>query len=396
MWLVQAQRSIDPIVEMMESFRADSRTDKINVGIGVYQDERGETPVFSAVKRAEAIQLYQENSKSYLSVAGNKAFLEDVAVQLFGPNKPLYASVQSVGGSGALRIIGDFCAKVAPESTLWLPNPTWANHLALFSGAKLNCKSFAYDYVARMQLLNGMQQGLSDANKGDFVVIHACCHNPTGIDLGAEDEIAFAQFIKEKGLVPIIDVAYLGLRDTVSADMAAVSKLIGAFDLAFVAYSASKTFGLYRDRVGAAFIVGTDLELLQRYNALMLAAARATYSMPPDHGAAIVHTILSDESLRQSWVRELEVARQRTQGLRQAFARELADAGCRFPLDCVSEGSGLFCLLPLPTGSDAVLRDEFGIYIVAPGRINISGLSPDNVRRVARAIAHVERMAPRP
>ena len=299
MWNDEVPSTIDPIIELMQHFQADSRLDKVNLGVGVYQDDQGKTPVFKAVKQAELALVDSQPSKDYVGVGGSKRFVSLVGDTLFPKGDLLWEGIQAVGGSGALRLIADFCARVSPTSRIWISDPSWPNHLPLFSAAKLQIEKFDYTAFGDDHLVDRVMNSFSRASEGDFVVLHACCHNPTGIDLSAEDNQKLLAFLKDKKLVPIFDAAYLGFKRGFKEDAEDLARSAAQFDVAFCAFSASKSFGVYRERVGITFLLGRDREKLQRWHRILLQVARATYSMPPDHGAAVLELVLSDATRRQ-------------------------------------------------------------------------------------------------
>jgi aromatic-amino-acid transaminase len=382
---------VDPIVELMELYESDARADKVNLGIGVYQDNDGKTPIFAAVKDAEAILFEKETTKTYVGVGGDAQFVKRLGRFLFGDAADRMLGIQSVGGTGALRLIGEFCARVAPESRVWVSKPTWANHPALFASCGMPCESYEYGKYSADRLLQNIIASLSGAKEGDFVVIHACCHNPTGIDLSEPQMAQLAEAINDKRLYPILDAAYLGFKNSIESDAAALASLMQRFDTAFCAFSASKNFALYRERVGAAYVKGGERAKLGEWRELLLSLARSNYSMPPDHGASIVRIILEDERLRKKWLGELAAASGRLRSVREEFAKCLTKAGCGFSTDYIRTGSGLFCLLPLSEQEVRQLRVDNGIYMMKSGRVNLAGLRDAEVERVAGAIAAVVR-----
>ncbi|MEL7544705.1 MAG: aromatic amino acid transaminase [Pseudomonadota bacterium] len=384
-------RAVDPIIALMDTYNRDPRTEKINLGVGVYQDDLAETPVFQAVKDAEARLLEEQNTKTYVGVGGDSALVEAIRAEIFSNTSSSVTGIQGVGGSGALRLIAEFCGEVAPEATLWVSQPTWGNHFALFAASGLPCKAFPWRAFDCEGIVDGALDALADAKSGDFIILHACCHNPTGIDLPGDELDALCDAINAKGLVPIIDAAYVGFADGFEADARALGGLADRFPVAFTAFSASKNFALYRERLGVAFISAHNKSKLNAWQTILLSAARCAYSMPPDHGAAVVRTILTDPQLRASWLHDLDIARNRVADLRHTFATTLRDVGVSFATNYIAQGAGLFALLPLTREQAHHLREDMGIYLLDNGRVNIAGLRRDTIPRVVEAVAALDR-----
>lgn len=382
-------RSVDPIIDLMRVYQGDARTDKINLGIGVFQDEAGNTPILKAVKEAEARLVRDQATKTYVGVGGDQAFVDGITEMIFGPKSDDVTGIQAVGGSGALRLIADFCAQVSPSSKMWVSNPTWGNHFPLFGASGLECVPYQYKKYSRGDLLKDILSSLEAASEGDFVCLHARCHNPTGIDLTDEEFATLAEFINDRGLVPVVDAAYLGFREGFLKDAASLGDLMRRFEVGFAAFSASKNFALYRERLGIAYVVGRNTDKIADWRSILLAAARANYSMPPDHGASVVRTIVEDDGLKKMWLDELEAARARLMTLRAKFAEALTKAGANYDTSYLVDGAGLFSLLPLEPEQTVKLREENGIYLLSNGRTNIAGLREDTIETVAQAVTHV-------
>ncbi|MEO0618189.1 MAG: aromatic amino acid transaminase [Pseudomonadota bacterium] len=380
-------RAIDPIIALMDTYNRDPRDEKVNLGVGVYQDDLAETPVFQAVKDAEARLLEHQTTKTYVGVGGDGALVDAIRTEIFSDADVGVTGIQGVGGSGALRLIAEFCGEVAPDASLWVSQPTWGNHFALFDASGLPCRQFPWRSFDREGVAEGALAALADAKTGDFIILHPCCHNPTGIDLPADELDVLCNAINAQGLIPIIDAAYVGFADGFEADARALGALAERFPIAFTAFSASKNFALYRERLGVAFVSARDKSKLEAWQTILLSAARSAYSMPPDHGAAVVRTILTDKELRAAWLHDLETARHRVIDLRRAFAGALANAKVGFETDYIAEGAGLFALLPLSPEQAQHLRNEEGIYLLDNGRVNIAGLRHDTIPRVVDAIA---------
>jgi aromatic-amino-acid transaminase len=373
----------DPVLALMERFRADRRPRKIDLGVGVYRDEHGATPILAAVKAAERRLLEEQSSKAYLSCDGDPAFVDALGAAVFGSldsYAPRFAGLQTVGGTGALRLASDLLAVTASGRRVWIGLPTWPNHVPIFRAAGLEVMSV--DSSAELlEALNG-------AAAGDAVLVHGCCHNPTGIDPDAGFWTELAEQVVARGLVPVVDLAYQGLGSGFDSDAAGLRALAQRVPELIVAYSCDKNFGVYRDRVGAIFVTGPTPAHTEALRAWLFSIARTQYSMPPDHGAATVGLILRDPRLQSVWRAELEHMRRRIVQLR----RLLADRGRigRVDLGALAQGRGMFALLPLAESAIERLRTQFGIYMAASGRINIAGLAESDVERFAAALGAVQ------
>ncbi|MEL6288256.1 MAG: aromatic amino acid transaminase [Pseudomonadota bacterium] len=381
-------QAVDPIIALMQTYTDDVRPERANLGIGVYQDDLAETPVMASVKEAEERILAAQRSKTYVGIGGDPALVKAIGDEIFAPSTQ-WTGVQGVGGSGALRLIAEFCGTVSPDARLWVSDPTWGNHFALFDASGLEVRRFPWGVHARDGIVDRALDALASAKPGDFVILHACCHNPTGIDLPPEEERRLTDAINGRGLIPIIDAAYVGFADGFEIDAQALGALAAQFPLAFVAFSASKNFALYRERVGVAFITGADPARLADWQTILLSAARCAYSMPPDHGAASVLEILRDPALRGMWLDELEAARSRVARLRKAFASALEEEGTIADAHFIAAGTGLFSLLPLTREQVIRLRTDHAIYMLENGRVNIAGLREESIPRVVSAISAV-------
>jgi len=390
-WNDTVDGKIDPIMELMERFKADDREGKVNLGVGVYQDANGHVPVFKAVKSAEAYLCGHQRTKNYVGVAGDEAFVEALVHHILEPGEDdrHWIGLQSIGGSGALRLIADFCSHVAPGSRVWMPKPTWPNHIPLFTSAGLRLEQYAYPSYEYGDLLEGILDSLEGANPGDFIVVHACCHNPTGIDPNNRDFERLLSYIKDRRLIPIFDAAYIGFKNGFTNDCRDLGRALAEFDVAMCAFSASKNLSLYRERTGVVLMTGRDPGELGRWRAIFLKLARATYSMPPDHGAAVVRTILQDHDLRNTWLDELEEVRYRLITLRRMLAEGLQERGFPHKVDHVQNGSGLFSLLPFTGDQIEKLQKRFGIFVIGGGRVNVAGLNERNIDHVVNAFVQV-------
>ncbi len=376
----------DPVLALMERFRSDLRPGKIDLGVGVYRDARGETPVFAAVKLAEQRLLDEQSSKSYLGSGGDLEFVARLGALVFdSPGSACsarMAGLQTVGGTGALRLAADLLARTVPGRRIWLPVPTWPNHAPIFTASGLQVTTLDYEFDA---VLNALR----DAGRGDAVLLHGCCHNPTGIDPAAQFWAQVAEQVSARGLVPVVDLAYQGMGRGWDQDGAGLRWLAERVPHLIVAYSCDKNFGLYRERVGALFVAGADARETGLLSNHLLALARANYSMPPDHGAAAVRIILEDEALRALWTSELEGMRLRIHRLRAALAT-YGRVGA-VDLGPLRDGQGMFAMLPLSAHEVDLLNSEFGVYMARSGRINIAGLAEEDIDGFVNALNSVQR-----
>lgn len=376
----------DPLLAVLTQFRADPRPGKIDLGIGVYRDADGRTPVLAAVKEAEAHLLGAQQTKAYVGPSGDLAFIDLAAELTFGAGRPPHlAGLQVPGGTAALRAAADLLAR-AGARRIWLGTPSWANHEPVFRAARLEVALFPFFDVATERLdFARLAATLEKAEPGEAVLLQACCHNPTGADLGLEQWREAAAIMARRGLVPLIDVAYQGLGTGLEDDVAGARAALAGLPEALVAVSFSKNFGLYRERTGALFVMAPGTEARTTALSNMLAMARANYSMPPDHGAAVVRTILENAALRASWHAELVQMCARINGIR----RRLATLGRRGPCDLapLAHQRGMFSLLQLTTADVSRLRDRHAIYMPGSGRINVAGLRADQIERFAEALS---------
>lgn len=369
----------DALLGLIALYQADERPGKIDLGVGVFRDDWGRTPVMRAVKAAEARLLRDQQTKSYLGAEGDVRFTELLAQVAFGAGADRLTGVQTPGGTGALRLGAELIARSRPGATVWIGAPTWPNHAPIFRDAGLGIETHRFFDVANAAIdFDGMIEDLAGAQPGDVLLLHGCCHNPTGASFTGEQWREIAQLCEARALLPFIDLAYQGLGDGLDADAAAMRGLLRALPEAVIAYSCDKNFGLYRERVGALW-VQSDANALVRGN--LLALARSLWSMPPDHGAAVVRLVLDDEALRADWIAELGAMRARINGLRAALAASHPH------LAAIGDQRGMFALLPL--GPDAVetLRRQHGIYMAGNGRINIAGLTLDTIPAFVSGLA---------
>ena len=385
----------DPILGLNAAFREDTRAEKINLSVGVYQDETGTTPTLASVSEAERRLAAEGGTKSYLPISGSPEYLTAVRELVFGQGHEVLeskrvAGAQSPGGTGALRIVGDFLKANLPGASLWLSNPTWPNHPNVFVAAGLQVETFPYFDAAGNRLdFEAMMASIKGMPAGDAILLHGCCHNPTGVDPTTDQWTQIADAVYEQGLLPILDFAYQGFADGIEEDAAGLRAFLRPQKELMVCSSFSKNFGLYRERVGALSIVSQDAQSTAAVQSQLNRVIRCNYSNPPAHGAAVVNCILRDDELRQSWVQEVAAMRDRINGMRQSLVDALAAAGVPGDYNFIKQQRGMFSFSGLTKTQVEQLREEHAIYIVGSGRINVAGLTPTNIGQVAEAIAKV-------
>ncbi len=384
----------DPILGLMAAFKQDTNPKKIDSGVGVYKDEQGNTPVLKAVKKAEAFRLENETSKSYIGLAGNLDYCQKMENLLLGEHPALLANrvrtAQAPGGTGALRVAAEFIKRCNKDATVWVTTPTWANHISLFEAAGLTVKEYPYyDYENKDLLFDDMINTLKQVPKGDVVLFHACCHNPSGMDLNAEQWSTVADLAVEVGFTPLVDIAYQGFGSSLEEDAAGLRKLAAAVDELIICSSCSKNFGLYRERIGACSIIAKDAATADISNSVLLSVVRSIYSMPPAHGADIVSTILGSTELTQMWHDELDEMRNRINGLRTLIKESLAAKGIEQDFSFIDRQNGMFSFLGINKEQIERLQKEYSIYIVGSSRVNVAGISDANIDYFANAVADV-------
>jgi aspartate/tyrosine/aromatic aminotransferase len=381
----------DPILAVMQMYRDDPRDAKVDLGVGVYKDDTGNTPVMRAVKAAERVLVETQTTKSYTSLIGDPEFHSVMIDLVLADTVPVdrIAAAASTGGTGAVRLAMELVHAANPDATIWISNPTWPSHNALAARVGLSHETYRYyDADAGGIDRKGMWDDLEQAKAGDVLLLHACCHNPTGADLNPDDWAEMTRFCKERNLVPFIDTAYQGFGDGLDEDAAGLRFMASELPRLIITASAAKNFGLYRERAGIALIIGPGDEKA-KVQGTMGAINRATMSFPPDHGARIVSTILSDPDMRADWKAELAEMRDRVNGLRRALAEALrAECGSdRFGF--LADQRGMFSVLGATDEQVSRLQQEFGVYAVTGGRVNMAGLTMESIPRVAKAIAKV-------
>ncbi|MBD9463023.1 amino acid aminotransferase [Pseudomonas sp. Pdm06] len=385
----------DPILGLNEAFNADTRTNKVNLGVGVYCNEEGRIPLLRAVVEAETIRVAQHVSRGYLPIDGIAAYDQAVQTLLFGKDSPLIASgrvitAQAVGGTGALKIGADFLKQLLPDAVVAISDPSWENHRALFETAGFPVQNYRY-YDAATHDVNrsGLLEDLNALPDRSIVVLHACCHNPTGVDLNPEDWKNVLAVVKAKNHVPFLDMAYQGFGAGIDEDAAAV-RLFAESGLTFFASSSfSKSFSLYGERVGALSIVSESKEESARVLSQVKRVIRTNYSNPPTHGASIVAAVLNSPELRAQWEAELAEMRLRIRGMRDQMVDMLAKAAPQHDFSFVARQSGMFSYSGLSVEQVMRLRNEFGIYALDTGRICVAALNQNNIDAVTKAIVQV-------
>lgn len=381
----------DPILQTMQMYREDPRASKVDLSVGVYKDDTGLTPVMRAVKGAERRLVETQDTKTYTALVGDPAYHAAMADLLLAGTVPAtrIAAAGATGGTGAVHVAMQLIHRANPGATIWISAPTWPNHNALATNVGLKWQSYRY-YDAETGGIDraGLWEDLHKAQPGDIVLLHGCCHNPTGADLTGEDWSRMADFLAERGLVPFIDIAYQGFGVGLDADAAGLRLLAARLPRVVIAASAAKNFGLYRERAGIALILCPENERATVQGTLAV-INRGSISFPPDHGARVVTTILSDTGLRDQWQTELAEMRDRVNTLRRALADALREACQSDRFGYLADQRGMFSLLGGTPEQIARLRDEFGVYIVGGGRVNMAGLTMQNIPAVAKAIAQV-------
>ncbi|MBJ2242179.1 MULTISPECIES: amino acid aminotransferase [unclassified Pseudomonas] len=384
----------DPILGLMESYAKDTNPQKFDLGVGVYKDAQGLTPILQAVKRAEQRLVDQQTTKTYIGGHGDPAFGRLISELVLGAGSALLkahrtGATQTPGGTGALRLSADFIAHSLPGRGVWLSNPTWPIHETIF--AKAGLKVSHYPYVGSDNRLDvpAMLATLATVPEGDVVLLHACCHNPTGFDLSQDDWRQVLQIVRERQLLPLIDFAYQGFGDGLEQDAWAVRLFADELPEVLITSSCSKNFGLYSDRVGALIVCANDAEKLLDVRSQLAFIARNLWSTPPDHGAAVVATILGDRELKQLWSSEVEGMRSRIAQLRSGLVEALAPHGLSERFAHVGVQRGMFSYTGLSAEQVKQLREKHSVYMVSSGRANVAGIDETRLGLLADAIAHV-------
>lgn len=387
-----APPSLDPIIRLMRAYAQDPRPDKIDLGVGVYRDSEGKTPIMAAVKAAESELIKEQTSKEYTVLNGNAGFLAGIQDLLLGSafaDAPI-ASMQTAAGSGALRTLFELCKALVPDARLWLSLPTWAAHRSFANFIGLRRKSYRYFDPATCEVdFQGVIEDIGKVQAGDIVLLHGCCHNPTGADFTPAQWQELAESLAERGAVPLVDIAYQGFGQGLAADAWGVRHLAQTVDEMMVAFSCSKNFGLYRDRVGAAFVLCKSHKDADVMTQQLMYYNRMSQGFPPDHGAAVVQTILQTPSLRNQWEYELNDMRSQMVSVREQLAGALRQATNSGHFDFIVRHQGMFSRLGLNQDQVTALREQ-GIYMVPDSRINVAGLiMPGRIDLFAKALASV-------
>ena len=385
----------DPILGLNAAFKADDNPNKVDLGIGVYKDEKGNTPVMRAVKEAEKLILNSQLTKAYVGPKGALAYNEAVAELILGATLKAglggrRITMQTPGGCGGLRIAAEFIARASSGSTIWGSDPTWANHKPLIGSSGLKFKSYPYyNYETHSVDFDNMIAALANVHKGDVVLLHGCCHNPSGADLAPNQWRTIRDLAQEQNFTIFIDLAYQGMGDGLEEDVIGVRLLAESLPELIIVSSCSKNFGLYRERTGAITLICQNEGAASAASTLIAAAARSNYSMPPDHGAAVVQLIREDSSLNSMWEEELKEIRNRINGLRITFANRMTESGAQRDFSFIQKEKGMFSFLGITKSQIDKLISEYAIYLVDSSRINVASINDDNIDYVTKSIIEV-------
>lgn len=385
----------DPILGLSEEYTNDSNPNKVNLAVGVYQDDNGRTSTFESVLEAEKIILDLDLSKTYKPIDGDKEFLDKSIEMILGKeileeNDIFPIALNTPGGTGALKLVSEFLHLFSKDSTIWFSNPTWANHKPIFESSGFN--SNTYDYFDKSTNKIDFQLMITNINKipeGDIIVLHGCCHNPTGADLNTDQWVQIADVISKKNLITICDFAYQGLGEGIENDAIGVRTLLEKLDNLIICSSYSKNFGLYSERVGCLIYHSKNMNNYSSVQSNFKKVARTIYSNPPSHGSDIVKTILSDEKLKLLWVENLDDAKNRIINMRKSLVENLVKENCSRNFEFIVNQKGMFSFTGLTSDEVAQLKEKFSIYIVNSGRINVAGVTSKNVNYIAKAISSV-------
>ncbi|MFW8589543.1 aromatic amino acid transaminase [Glaciecola sp. 2405UD65-10] len=383
----------DPILGLSAAYKQDPSPYKIDLGVGVYKDEQGNTPILDSVAEAQKILLQSETSKVYITPQGNPGFINGMLTLLLGNNSAALndsrvAAVQAPGGCGALRILAELLMRVNSKTKVWVSDPTWANHIPLLGDAGLELHTYPYfDKASASIKFDEMMDCLSKVNAGDVVLLHGCCHNPTGADLTKEQWQEIAKLANKVGFLPFVDTAYQGFGDGIDEDTYGLRTLVENVDEVIVAASCSKNFGLYRERVGLAAIICKDEKTKSIAQSQIQSVARGIYSMPPSYGGALVDIILNTPTLNQQWIAEVDAMRNRMTDLRAMLVNNLAAQNVDKDFSFINTQKGMFSFLCIPPEQVQLLRSDHAVYFVDSSRVNIAGINHNNVEALAKAIA---------
>jgi len=385
----------DPILGVLAAFLADDNPQKIDLGVGVYRDEAGDTPILECVRRAERVLLDTQTTKTYLGPAGVASFNSAMSERLFGAdsealNSGRVRTIQTPGGTGALRLAADLIRAARPDSTVWASDPTWANHLALFPAAGLSMQAYPYFDAAQSRLrFDDMLESLNQREPGDTVLFHACCHNPCGVSPSPEQWVQVADICADRGVLPLVDIAYMGFERSLEDDTLIIRLLAERCPEMIVASSCSKNFAMYRERVGAVSILSQNAAKTEDVVSVLNSLSRKNYSMPPAHGPAVIDIILHSDELSSLWEQEVAGMRERINGLRSDLAQRTRDAGLQRDFSFLEEQTGMFSFLGLSGEQVDRLADEFSIYTVRSSRINLASFNASNLDYFVDALGRV-------
>jgi aspartate aminotransferase len=385
----------DPILGLSIAYAKDKNPQKVDLGVGVYKNDQGVTPIMAAVAEAEKLRIAKEMTKAYTAPAGYAGANEAVTQLVYGRENLAVSSnrvrtIQTPGGCGALRVAAELIQRAKPAATLWVSTPTWANHLPLLGSAGLTLREYPYyDYATHSIRFDAMLETFKQIPRGDLVLLHACCHNPSGADLSREQWQQIVSICEEKGLVPFVDMAYQGFGEGLEQDTYGLRLLASRVPELIVATSFSKNFGLYRERAGALSIVFANEKEADAGNSQLLSVTRSLYSMPPAHGAALIDIILHSDELSQQWSDELSLMRLRIKNLRAELVKSLNKLQDKRDFSFIAKEFGMFSFLGLSVAQVHRLKNEFSIYMTDTSRISVAGLTTEKMDYVSNAIVSV-------
>lgn len=385
----------DPLLGLITAFREDKNPDKVDLGVGVYRNESGVTPIMTSIQKAAQIHLQTEDSKSYIGPGGVLGYIDGIKQLILSKDSGVYkderiAGLQTPGGCGALRIGAELLKRLKEDVTVWVSDPTWANHIPLIKSAGLKIKTYPYyDPATNGVNFDAMDAQLAELGSNDIVLLHGCCHNPTGADLSFNQWQQIAERSAKQGFVPFIDIAYQGLGDGLDADVKGVRYLSENVDELIIATSCSKNFGLYRERVGALLVQTSSAEQAKAIQTQIQDIARANYSMSPAYGGFLVDTVFADQALRSEWESELAMMANRIKSLRSGLLDKLQQRGVEQDFSFITQQKGMFTYLGISKQQVHQLRDDFAIYMADSSRINVAGLNTHCLDYVADALKTV-------
>lgn len=385
-----------PMASLAEEYSQDKRPEKFELRLGVYRDAEGNSPILKSVKLAEKTLVEKELTKEYMTPAGNRPFCSLVEKLILGDDHPIFRnnrirSIQTPGAGSGLRIIGEIITTSTPNSRLWISRPGWSHYKDVYGFIDIEMKEFSYyDNSANTLLFDRMLMDLQEMKEGDLILLQACCHNPTGADLSKEQWNTLCELIIKKRAIPVIDLAYHGFGENLEEDAYSARLFAEKCPLSFLLYTASKNFSLYNDRVGMTSVLCNDSSIdLDIFMGILITIAKNLYFMPPNHGAAIVAEILKNNSLRELWESELSEYRDNIKALRNQLANQLQALPGSYDYSYLKEQKGMFSILPLTQDVISRMREDFAIYLVASGRINIAGLSPEKIPTFVNALTKI-------